>query len=99
MLHLKQVGCSEAFQGSGGGAQGSSVSDRARSTPVGPLYVRSEQAGHRVMESITRFITQRRKLQVNEAKSAVARPQERRRPWIGLSGESGRSRAGQKASA
>jgi RNA-directed DNA polymerase len=30
------------------------------------------------MESITRFITQKLKLKVNEAKSAVARPQERK---------------------
>src|SRR6266699_3459439 len=37
------------------------------------IYVRSERAGQRVMESITRFITQKLKLKVNEAKSAVAR--------------------------
>ena len=42
------------------------------------IYVRSERAGQRVMESITRFIKQKLKLKVNEAKSAVARPQERR---------------------
>ena len=42
------------------------------------IYVRSERAGQRVMESISRFITQKLKLKVNEAKSAVARPQERR---------------------
>jgi RNA-directed DNA polymerase len=42
------------------------------------IYVRSERAGQRVMESITRFITQKLKLKVNEAKSAVARPQERK---------------------
>jgi len=41
------------------------------------IYVRSERAGQRVMESTTRFITQKLKLKVNEAKSAVARPQER----------------------
>jgi RNA-directed DNA polymerase len=41
------------------------------------IYVRSERAGQRVMESITRFITQQLKLKVNEAKSAVARVQER----------------------
>jgi RNA-directed DNA polymerase len=40
------------------------------------LYVRSERAGQRVMESVTQFITQKLKLKVNEAKSAVARPQE-----------------------
>src|ERR1700674_6128862 len=39
------------------------------------IYVRSERAGQRVMERITRFITQKLKLKVNEAKSAVARPQ------------------------
>jgi RNA-directed DNA polymerase len=42
------------------------------------IYVRSERAGQRVMESITRFIRQKLKLKVNEAKSAVARPQERK---------------------
>ena len=42
------------------------------------IYVRSERAGQRVMESITRFITHQLKLKVNEAKSAVARPQERK---------------------
>ena len=41
------------------------------------IYVRSERAGHRVMESVTRFITQRLKLKVNETKSAVAQPQQR----------------------
>ena len=40
------------------------------------MNVRSERAGQRVMESITRFITQKLKLKVNEAKSAVARPQD-----------------------
>src|SRR5690242_11902183 len=40
------------------------------------IYVRSERAGQRVMESITRFITRKLKLKVNEAKSAIARPQE-----------------------
>src|SRR5207245_1280528 len=42
------------------------------------IYVRSERAGQRVMEGITRFITHQLKLKVNEAKSAVARPQERK---------------------
>ena len=43
----------------------------------GNIYVHSKRAGQRVMESITRFITHQLKLKVNEAKSAVARPQER----------------------
>jgi RNA-directed DNA polymerase len=47
------------------------------------IYVRSERAGRRVMESVTRFITQKLKLKVNEAKSAVARPQERK--FLGFS--------------
>jgi RNA-directed DNA polymerase len=47
------------------------------------IYVRSERAGHRVMESVTRFITKRLKLKVNETKSAVARPQERK--FLGFS--------------
>src|SRR2546425_6549904 len=47
------------------------------------IYVGSERAGMRVMESITRFIRQKLNLKVNEAKSAVARPQERR--FLGFS--------------
>src|SRR5438445_5803712 len=47
------------------------------------IYVCSERAGQRVMESISRFITQKLKLKVNEAKSAVARPQERK--FLGFS--------------
>ena len=46
-------------------------------------YVRSERAGQRVRKSITRFITQKLKLQVNAAKSAVARPQQRK--FLGFS--------------
>jgi RNA-directed DNA polymerase len=41
------------------------------------IYVRSERAGQRVMESVTRFITDTLRLKVNETKSAVARPQVR----------------------
>jgi RNA-directed DNA polymerase len=47
------------------------------------IYVRSERAGQRVMESVTRFITQKLKLKVNETKSAVAQPQERK--FLGFS--------------
>jgi RNA-directed DNA polymerase len=47
------------------------------------IYVRSERAGQRVMESVTRFIMQKLKLKVNEAKSAVGRPQERK--FLGFS--------------
>jgi len=47
------------------------------------VYVRSERAGQRVMESISRFITQKLKLKVNEAKSAVAQPSQRK--FLGFS--------------
>ena len=47
------------------------------------LYVRSRRAGERVMASITRFITTKLKLKVNEKKSAVARPWERK--FLGFS--------------
>ncbi len=47
------------------------------------IYVASERAGKRVMRSVTGFIERRLKLKVNEAKSAVARPQERK--FLGFS--------------
>jgi RNA-directed DNA polymerase len=47
------------------------------------VYVRSRRAGERVMESITRFITMQLKLKVNQQKSAVARPWERK--FLGFS--------------
>jgi len=47
------------------------------------VYVRSERAGQRVMDSISRFITQKLKLKVNEEKSAVARPEQRK--FLGFS--------------
>lgn len=47
------------------------------------IYVRSRRAGERVMGSLTRFITTTLKLKVNEQKSAVARPWERK--FLGFS--------------
>jgi RNA-directed DNA polymerase len=47
------------------------------------IYVRSQRAGERVMESITRYITKKLKLKVNETKSAVGQPQERK--FLGFS--------------
>jgi RNA-directed DNA polymerase len=41
------------------------------------VYVRSERAGRRVMASLTEFIERRLRLKVNQAKSAVARPEGR----------------------
>lgn len=42
------------------------------------IYVRSQRAGERVMKSVSQFITRKLKLKVNEQKSAVARPGQRK---------------------
>jgi RNA-directed DNA polymerase len=47
------------------------------------IYVRSKRAGERVMESMTRFIATKLKLKVNQQKSMVARPWERK--FLGFS--------------
>lgn len=47
------------------------------------ISLRSERSGQRVRESITVFLEQRLKLKVNAAKSAVARPWERK--FLGFS--------------
>ena len=40
------------------------------------IYVKSERAGHRVMESVSRYITKKLKLKVNREKSKVRRVQQ-----------------------
>jgi RNA-directed DNA polymerase len=47
------------------------------------LYVRSARAGQRVMASVSRYLTGKLRLKVNESKSAVARPWERK--FLGFS--------------
>lgn len=47
------------------------------------IYVRSEKAGKRVMESVTSFLTDKLKLKVNLNKSAVDRPSNRK--FLGFS--------------
>jgi RNA-directed DNA polymerase len=47
------------------------------------IYVRSLHAGERVRASISRFLANKLRLKVNEAKSAVARPEERK--FLGFS--------------
>src|ERR1700730_17415144 len=47
------------------------------------IYVRSRRVGERVMASVSRFLTNKLRLKVNEAKSAVARPEERK--FLGFS--------------
>ncbi len=42
------------------------------------IYVRSHRAGERVMISVSRFLTQKLRLKVNEAKSAVGQPEARK---------------------
>ena len=42
------------------------------------IYVQTERAGQRVMESVTRFLTKRLRLKVNASKSAVGRPRDRK---------------------
>ena len=53
------------------------------------IFVRSERAGRRVMESISRFIEKKLRLQVNQEKSAVGRPWERK--YLGFCVTSSRS--------
>jgi RNA-directed DNA polymerase len=53
------------------------------------IYVKSERAGQRVMESVKHFLTRKLKLKINESKSAVARPKERK--FLGFSFTWGRS--------
>lgn len=53
------------------------------------IYVRSERAGKRVMESVERFIRSRLRLKVNGAKSAVARPETRHFLGFRLQGTGG----------
>ncbi len=51
------------------------------------VYVRSERAGLRVMEGLKAFLSRKLKLKVNESKSAVARPSQRK--FLGFSFTSG----------
>lgn len=52
------------------------------------IYVRSERAGQRVIESLRRWITSKLRLRINEDKSAVARPRERK--FLGFSFTNGK---------
>jgi RNA-directed DNA polymerase len=54
------------------------------------IYVRSERAGQRVMNSIRRFITSKLRLRINENKSAVARPHQRK--FLGFTFTTGKHR-------
>ena len=61
------------------------------------IYVRSHRAGERVMASISRFLTDKLRLKVNEAKSAVARPEERKFLGFSISNDGSERRIAPKA--
>jgi Reverse transcriptase (RNA-dependent DNA polymerase)/Group II intron, maturase-specific domain len=61
------------------------------------IYVRSRRAGERVMASVSRFLTDKLKLKVNEAKSAVARPEERKFLGFSISNDGSERRIAPKA--
>lgn len=55
----------------------------------GNIYVRSRRAGERVMASVTRFLERKLKLKVNQAKSAVDQPSNRK--FLGFTFTRGRA--------
>jgi RNA-directed DNA polymerase len=61
------------------------------------IYVRSQRAGERVMASVSRFLTTKLRLKVNETKSAVARPEERKFLGFSISNDGGERRIAPKA--
>src|ERR1700739_1962854 len=61
------------------------------------IYVRSRRAGERVMASVSRFLTNKLRLKVNEAKSAVARPEERKFLGFSISSDGSERRIARKA--
>jgi len=61
------------------------------------IYVRSHRAGERVMASVSRFLTQKLRLKVNETKSAVARPEERKFLGFSISNDGSERRIAPKA--
>jgi RNA-directed DNA polymerase len=61
------------------------------------IYVRSQRAGERVMASVSRFLTTKLRLTVNETKSAVARPEERKFLGFSISNDGSERRIAPKA--
>ena len=61
------------------------------------IYVRSRRAGDRVMASVSRFLAQQLRLKVNEAKSAVALPEERKFLGFSISNDGSERRIAPKA--
>ncbi len=61
------------------------------------IYLRSRHAGERVMASVSRFLTRKLRLKVNEAKSAVARPEARKVLGFSISNDGSERRIAPKA--
>jgi RNA-directed DNA polymerase len=61
------------------------------------IYVRSHRAGERVMASVSQFLTRKLRLKVNEGKSAVARPEERKFLGFSISNDGSERRIAPKA--
>ena len=61
------------------------------------IYVRSHRAGERVMATACRFLTERLRLKVNESKSAVALPEERKFLGFTISNDGSERRVSAKA--
>ena len=61
------------------------------------IYVRSRRAGERVMASVSRFLTRKLRLKVNEAKSAVARPEARKFLGFSISNDGSERRIARQA--
>jgi len=61
------------------------------------IYVRSHRAGKRVMASVCRFLTVKLRLKVNESKSAVAQPEERKFLGFTISNDGSERRIAAKA--
>ncbi len=61
------------------------------------IYVRSPRAGERVMASVSRILTIKLRLKVNETKSAVARPEERKFLGFSISNDGSERRIAPKA--
>ena len=62
------------------------------------IYVRSHRAGERVMASVSQFLTNKLRLKVNKAKSAVARLEERKFLGFSISNDVSERRIAPKAS-
>ena len=61
------------------------------------IYVRSSRAGERVLASVRYFLTTKLRLTVNESKSAVARPEERKFLGFSIANDGGQRHIAPKA--